>query len=112
MEDFLKAQIKRIYDIDDEYVSYKYESNLSPHALTDKWLKKKKSYIYEVSVLAAIDSNKCDYVYIVIGVKRSDKSESELKGTFYFSEGENDDMGRVLKRAFKLIQSIHPAFEV
>jgi len=110
MEKFLKSELKRIYDLDEEYVFYEFGSDLSEHALTEKWLKKRKSYIYEVSALAAIDSNKCDYVYIAIGVKRSDTSEPELKGTFYFEEGENDDIGRVLKRAFKVLKGLHDVF--
>lgn len=36
----------------------------------------------------------------------------EVKGVFYFNEGENDDMSRVIDRAFKLIQYTRPAFEL
>ena len=36
----------------------------------------------------------------------------ELKGVFHFNEGENDDMGRVIDRAFKLMQYAHPALEL
>lgn len=52
-----------------------------------------------------------DAGHVVIGTQRSENSEPELKGYFYFGEGENDDMGMVIDRAFKLLQYIHPAFE-
>jgi len=110
MEEFLKAELlKKIKN--PEYYSFDYSENKNNDALTDAWLNNRTSYIYKVGVMAAIDRNKCDFAHVVIGTQRGENSEPELKGYFYFNEGENDDMGRVIERAFKLLQYIHPAFE-
>ena len=110
MEKFLKEELlKKISK--PEYYSFYYDENNNKDALTNDWLENRTSYIYKVAVMTAIDSNKCDFAHVVIGVQRGKDSEPELKGYFYFSEGENDDMGRVIERAFKLLQYIHPAFE-
>ena len=115
MEQFLKEELlKKINDDNDDnekYYSFYYSENNNKDALTNEWLDNQTSFIYKVSVMVAIDNNKCDFAHVVIGVQRSEKSQPELKGYFYFSGGENDDMGRVIDRAFKLLQHIHPAFE-
>ena len=110
MEGFLKEEIlKKIGN--PEHYSFDYAENKNKDSLSDKWLENRTSYIYNVGVLTAIDSNKCDFAHIVIGTQRGENSTPELKGYFYFGEGENDDMGSVIERAFELIKSIHPAFE-
>jgi len=61
--------------------------------------------------LALIDNNKCDYVYVVLGTQRDKKSDPIYRGSFYFEEGENDDIGRVLDRFRKSLFLLHPVFE-
>lgn len=110
MKKFLKEEIlKKV--VKPEFYSFDYAENKNNDALTEKWLENRTSYIYKVGVLTAMDSNKCDFVHVVIGTQRDENSEPELKGYFWFGEGENDDMGRVIERAFELLKSIHPAFE-
>ena len=110
MEDFLRNELLNKI-INPNYYSFDYLENTNIDALSEDWLENNTSYIYKVAVMTAIDVNKCDFVHIVIGTQRKIISEPELKGYFYFSEGENDDMGEVIKRAFNLLQSIHPAFQ-
>lgn len=110
MQNFLKEEIlKKITD--PNYYVFEFSESKNEDALTNKWLKNRTSYIYNVGVLAAIDSNKCDFVHVVIATQRGINSDPELKGYFYFNQGENDDMGRVIERAFELIKSLHPAFQ-
>ena len=110
MKKFLKSELlKKIGN--PEYYSFDYSENKNNDALTDAWLDNRTSYIYKVAVMTAIDSNKCDFAHVVIGTQRGENSVPELKGYFYFGGGENDDMGRVIERAFKLLQYIHPSFE-
>ena len=106
LRDYLKDKIN-----DESYYSFDYSEDVNKDALSDKWLHNRTSYIYKVAVLAAIDSNKCDYAHVVIGTQRSDDSEPEIKGYFYFADGENDDMGRTIQRAFDMLKMMHPAFE-
>lgn len=115
MKDLLKKYLidkypaMKGYD-DDGYYSWQYQESVNKDALTEDWLENRTSCIYKVGVLCAIDSNKCDFVHIAIGTQRDDVCEPEIKGSFYFSEGENDDMGRVIKRAIECLEFIHPAF--
>ena len=78
---------------------------------TEEWLENRTSYIYKVGTLAAIDANKCDWVYVAIGTQRSEHSPVQIIGVLHFEEGENDDMGRVIKRVSQLLAYTHPAFE-
>lgn len=112
MKQFLKDHLKTITEFDEHWTNWQYSENVNPDALSEDWLENQTSCIYKVSVLCAIDANKCDWVHVAIGTQRSENSEMEIKGVFYFNEGENDDMGRVIDRAFKLMQYTHPAFEV
>ena len=116
MEEFLKEKLRSSYDIyEDEEEGYgafwKYSEDVNEDALTNAWLDNRTSFIYKVGVLCAIDSNKCDFAYIAIGVQRKDFYEPELKGIFCFDEGENDDIARVLKRAMNLLPDMHCVFE-
>lgn len=107
MEQFLKKELlKKIGK--SEYYSFDYSENKNNDALSDAWLENRTSYIYKVGVMTAIDNNKCDFVHVVIGTQRGENSEPELKGYFYFGEGENDDIGRTMKRALKLFKYMHP----
>lgn len=110
MEKFLKEELlKKIGQ--PEYYSFNYSENNNSDVLTDKWLDNGTSFIFKVAVMTAIDRNKCDFAHVVIGTQRGEDSEPELKGYLYFGEGENDDMGRVIERAFELLRYIHPAFQ-
>jgi len=115
MKDFLKQYLMdknpkmKEYDDDGMYF-WQYHEDVNKDALTEDWLENSTSYIYKVGVLCAIDSNKCDFVHIAIGTQRDDKCTPEIKGSFYFNEGENDDMGRVIKRAIECLEFIHPVF--
>lgn len=113
MKEMLKAELlKKIEDVQD--YSFDYLENKNDDALTDAWLENRTSYIYKVGVMTAIHSNKSGIAHIVIGVQRGggEKFAPELKGYFYFSKGENDDMGQVIHRALGLLQAIHPAFDL
>lgn len=110
MEKFLKDELLKKID-DPRYYYFTYEENINNDVLDDTWLDKRTSYIYKVAVMTAIDKNKCDFAHIVIGVQRGQFPSQELKGYFYFKQGENDDMGRVIERAVKLLKDIHPAFD-
>jgi len=113
MEEFLKehliSSIEKTFD--DDWTSWRYHQSINPDALTREWLDNRTSYIYKVGVLCAIDANKCDWVHVVIGVQRNESSPPEVKGMLYFDEGENDDIGRVMKRAVELMAFIHPAMD-
>ena len=114
MKDFLKQKLSEIYPSTIEYkdlMTLQYSEDVNEDVTTGDWLENRTSFIYKVGVLAAIDNNKCDYVYIAIGTQRTESSEPVLKGSFYFNQGENDDMGRVIKRALNCLEFIHSAFE-
>jgi len=105
MEQFLKEELKKTYsDIEDGCVHYNYSENINKDVDNGTWLENKSSYIHKVAILTAIDNNKCDYVNIIIGTQRSKNSTPKIIGTFDFSNGENDDMGKVIKRAIDLLQ--------
>lgn len=109
LKDFLMQQIGRE---DEQYYYFVYNENNNRDALSDLWLENNTSYIYKVGILAAIDRNKCDFVKIAIASQRSEKSQAKIIGFFDFDNGENDDIGRTIDRAVKLIQWTHPAFEL
>jgi hypothetical protein len=113
MEKFLKEYIEKQSggEFDDEWTYFEYQEDINGDALTDEWLENETSYIHKVSVLCAIDRNKCDWVHVAIGTRRSEDSTPEAKGYFYFNEGENDDIRRVINRAINLLEIIHPVFE-
>lgn len=116
MKDFLRQQLfdkypGMIQEDEDGCYFWKYSEDINPHALTDDWLEERTSYILKVAVLVAMDSNKLDFCHIAIGVQRDNKNQPELKGTFYFDEGENDDMGRVIHRAVSLLENMHNVFQ-
>ena len=98
MEDFLRSQLP---ELEDAYTHWEYREDLATSG----------SFIHRVGVLSAVDNNKCDWAYILIGTQRHQHATPELKGKFYFKRGENDDMGSVLARAFSLIPEMHLAFE-
>ena len=114
MKNYLKEYLFLNYPDVKEYENYYnfyYSENENRDALTNDWLDNKTSYIYKVGVLCAIDSNKCDFVHVVIGSQRAEYSEAEFKGYFYFKDGDNDDMGKTLERALEVMKNIHPAFD-
>lgn len=111
MENVLKDHFRRNHSLEDEWINFRYRENVNKDALSEDWLKSRTSYIYKVGVLCAIDANKCDWAYAVIGTQRSENSPVQIIGTLHFEEGENDDMGWVMKRVNHLLAYIHPAFE-
>lgn len=110
MKKELTEHLKSVYKIDEEYTVWHYHDDVNNDALSQDWLDKNTSYIYKVSIVLAIDSNKCDWVYLAIGMQRSDKSDPIVLGSLHFKEGENDDMGRTLQRTIELCQYAHSAF--
>lgn len=89
-----------------------YEECINNDAIEgDKWLDNKTSYIWKVGVLCLTDSNKCDWVNVLVGVQRDKETEPYLVAKFYFPEGENDDCGRVINRAMRMLEWMHPTFE-
>ena len=109
MQEFLRNYLSDKIG-DEKYYTFDYKEDVNKDALTNDWLESRTSYIYKVGVLTAIDSNKCDFIHIAIGTQRSDIFEPEFKGYFYFNEGENDDVARVINRAVNLLKNIHPVF--
>lgn len=95
-----------------EAVDKFYQEDTNPDAINgDDWLKKRTSYIWKVAVLAVTDGNKCDYADVFIGHQRDPKREPEIIGQLSWGEGENDDIGRCLRRYLKLLDICHPVFE-
>lgn len=90
---------------------FDYSESINEDALSEDWLKNRTSYIYKVGVLTAIDSNKCDWVYVVIGSQRHPKSPVQIIGILHFESGENDDIRSVIDRAVDLLNYSHPVFE-
>jgi len=111
MKDFLKQSMGQFDRYDSDWTSWRYAENLNQDVANGFWLESETSFIYKVSVLAAIDANKCDWADIAIGIQRSPNSRNEFIGLLRFKHGENDDIGRVLIRALNLINNLHPAFE-
>ena len=111
MRQTLEDHLRSIIDLNEDRTTYRYSENINNDALNGTWLDNRTSYIYKVAVLCAIDSNKCDWAHIVIGTQRTDYSQGEVKGVFSFNQGENDDIGRVISRAFDLIKLSHHAFD-
>lgn len=111
MEDFLKKHLQAVTELHEDWTTWRYMEDVNKDALSDDWLENRTSFIYKVGILAAIDANKCDWVYVVIGMQRSEHSAIQIIGVLHFEEGENDDMGRVIKRFSGLLARTHPAFE-
>lgn len=95
----------------EQWANWQYSENCNPDVLDRTWVEKRTPFIYKVGVMAAIDSNKCDWAYIAIGAQRHEGSEIDIVGHLKFKNGENDDMGRTMKRAFALLSEMHPAFD-
>ena len=90
MEEFLRNYLSDKIG-NEEYYTFDYKEDVNKDALTDDWIENRTSFIYKVGVLTAIDSNKCDFIHIVIGTQV-------------------DDVARVIDRAVNLLKSIHPVF--
>ena len=115
LKEFLLRKAKEIKPgiFDKEWPdAVQYDEDTSPDAIKgDEWLVSGTSYIYKVGVLATWDSNKCDWVNVFIGHQRGLESEPEFIGHLYYQDGENDDIGRNLRRYLRLLTWMHPVFE-
>ena len=111
MKELLTTSLKSIQTLQSDDAYWQYSEDVNNDALSDAWLENSTSYIYKIGIVAAIDSNKCDWVYVAIGMQRTEHSSPIVIGTLHFKEGENDDMGRTIKRASTLLAYLHPAFE-
>lgn len=111
LEQFLRQNADKLAPLDDSYPDYRdYQENVNEDALTDAWLKTNTSYIWKVGVLAQWDSNKCDWMRLFIGHERG-PGRLEFIGMLYFQDGENDDIGRCLKRYLNVAANIHPVLD-
>lgn len=110
MEDTLRAYLKSKCGFNPEYTNYRYEEDVNPDAVTNKWLESQTSFVWKVGVLSAIDANKCDWVHFALAIQKTPNAEIDIIGHFNFSDGENDDIGRVLKRMIECLNQIHPVF--
>lgn len=90
--------------------AYQYREDVNPDAADGTWLDKRTSYIYRVGVLAVIDANKCDFVEVHIGHQRDPDAPYEYIGKLWWQDGENDDIGRCLRRYIGCLDFMHPVF--
>jgi hypothetical protein len=109
MKEFLEKEILKYID-NPQYYNFKYNENINEDALTEDWLKNNTSWIYKVAILTAIDSNKCDFVDVIIGTQRHKSSEPKFVGYFTFFDGENHDIPRVIKRIIDLLKINNDVF--
>lgn len=109
---FLEAEADKLWPIDDFHPDYRlYREDTNAAALDgNRWLDEGTSYIWRVGVLAQIDSNKADHVHALIGHERA-PGRFEIVGRLSWADGENDDIGRCLDRARRLMSDLHPVFE-
>ena len=90
-----------------------YVWDINPDAINgDAWLENRTSFIHEIGVLSLIDSNKCDFIHVFFGQRRSPSHEPEVIGRMYWRDGENDDPARTLKRVRDLLATVAPVFQV
>ena len=68
MQEFLRNYLLDKIE-DEKYYTFDYKEDVNKDALTNDWLENRTSYIYKVGVLTAIDSNKCDFIHVVIGTQ-------------------------------------------
>lgn len=85
MKQFLKDYLLNEKNIISEYYNFHYSEDVNNDALSEDWLENRTSYIYKIAVLTAINSNKCDYVHVVIASMRGENTTPEIKGYFYFA---------------------------
>lgn len=89
----------------------RYTESVNPDALSEAWLDNRTTYIWKVGVLSLIDSNKADFARIYIGHHRAPARPVELIGMLNWQDGENDDIGRSLRRYVDTVDGHHPIFE-
>ena len=118
LEALLREKAAPIMDKDHPSVVYgapsHYSENVNDDAISgDDWLENRTSYIWKVGVLSVIDGKKCDWAHLFIGHLRDDQSEPEFIGVLYWQDGENDDIGRCLRRYLKCLDDSrhHPVFD-
>ena len=113
MKKFLMQQVpKRI--LNDDFITpiISYEEDINPDAINGQdWLDNNTSYIWKVAVLSIADGNKRDWAYLYIGHQRSPDHVFEFIGELYWSDGENDDIGRCLRRYLKCAENADILYE-
>lgn len=90
-----------------------YSEDINPDAInSDAWLENRTSFIWKVGTLAVIDGNKADWAYLYIGHQRKETSDPELIGKLHWQGGENDDIGRCLRRYISTLDGLmDPIFD-
>jgi len=112
LEAFLRDEAGKLLETDYLPPIVAYQEDVNPDAINgEAWLKNETSYIWKVGVLSIADGNKRDWAYLLIGHQRDEKYGCELIGKLYYSDGENDDPGRCLKRALKCAQDADIVFD-
>lgn len=99
LEEFLRAEAGDL--LENEWIApiVRYEESVNPDAANGgAWLESNTSYIWKVGVLSIADGNKRDWAYLLIGHQREPNARFEFIGKLYWSDGENDDPGRCLRR--------------
>lgn len=111
LRSFLESKADELAPLDFEFPDCRgYSEDVNEDALSDKWLESKTSYIWKVGTLAQWDSNKCDYIRVFIGHERA-PGQYEFIGMLHYSDGENDDPGRCLRRYPECLADVHPVFD-
>ena len=116
LESLLREKAKSVMDDADDFAgcSVKYSEHESPDAINgDAWLENQTSYIWKVATLGVVDGNKADWVHLYIGHQRDIGSQPEFIGELYWKDGENDDVGRCLRRYIETLETglSHPVFD-
>lgn len=87
-----------------------YVEHANDGVLDDGWMVDGSSFIWKVGLLAVVDSNKADWVKVLIATEHQPGCV-EMMGKMDFPKGVNDDVGRVLNRVFSLFTKLdHPIF--
>lgn len=115
LESLLRDKAKLIIDDADDFCgcSVSYSEDENADAINgDAWLERRTSYIWKVGALGVVDGDKADWVRLYIGHQRSPRLGPEFIGELYWRDGENDDVGRCLRRYIKTLDAynVHTVF--
>lgn len=117
LEEFLTEKAKQlqpwIFDEEETMAYISYEESINPDAFNDSddiWLENGTSYIWKVGILICYDFNKLDWISVFIGHERQ-PNKFQFIGNLYWEGGENDDVGRCLRRYINILNEYHSIFE-